>query len=134
LKPATTVPFTAGKSPVCHCHSLRASSVLRLAWLVPGCDSEHAFFSKMQSGSAPYDALMFGLGLVPCPCNSEEETMRFAKILSVCLGLLFVVGLQLNVNSEVSGAGNSPKATVFLADGGHPLPPPMMADGGHPLP
>jgi hypothetical protein len=60
--------------------------------------------------------------------------MRFTKILSVCLGLLFVVGLQLNVNSGVLGAGNPLQKTAFVADGGHPLPPPTIVDGGHPLP
>ena len=60
--------------------------------------------------------------------------MRFTKILSVCLGLLFVVGLQLNVNSGALGAENPLENTAFVADGGHPLPPPTLADGGHPLP
>jgi hypothetical protein len=59
--------------------------------------------------------------------------MRFRRILSVCLGLLFVAALQVNVNSGALGAGNSLQNPAVL-DGGHPLPPPLLADGGHPLP
>lgn len=78
---------------------------------------------------------MFMLGLIRCPGISEEETMRFTKILSVCLGLVFIWGLQANGNSGASGTGDRLHKTRLLADGGDPLPPPpLMADGGDPLP
>jgi hypothetical protein len=76
---------------------------------------------------------MFELGLIQCLRKSEEETMRFTKILGVCLAVVFVLGLQLNGNSGL-GVGNNPQNAAVLLDGGHPLPPPMLADGGHPLP
>lgn len=78
---------------------------------------------------------MFMPGLIRCPGISEEETMRFTKILSVCFGLVFIWGLQANGNSGASGTGDRPQKTKLLADGGDPLPPPsLMADGGDPLP
>jgi len=62
--------------------------------------------------------------------------MRFTKILSVCLGGIFVVGLSLNVGSNAIGAANAfQNGTMLVADGGAPLPPPVLvADGGAPLP
>jgi len=61
--------------------------------------------------------------------------MRFTKILSVCLGGIFVVGLSLNVGSNAIGAANAFQNGTMLADGGAPLPPPVLvADGGAPLP
>jgi hypothetical protein len=83
------------------------------------------------------------------PESSEEELMRFRKILLVSLGLVLFAGANAHQACSTASAGKSltkfpvvesaaPQAlsTLLIADGGHPLPPPppMLADGGHPLP
>jgi hypothetical protein len=57
--------------------------------------------------------------------------MRFGKILFVSCGLVLFAGLT----ARQSAAPQAP-SILWIADGGHPLPPPpvMLADGGHPLP
>ncbi|MCU1243544.1 MAG: hypothetical protein JWO71_4270 [Candidatus Acidoferrum typicum] len=75
--------------------------------------------------------------------------MRFRKILFVCLGLTLFAGVSARQACSTAPAGKlltkfpvvqsvAPQALsiLWIADGGHPLPPPppMVADGGHPLP
>jgi hypothetical protein len=60
--------------------------------------------------------------------------MRLTKILSVCLGVVFVLALHLNGNSGALTAGSNLQNPAVLLDGGRPLPPPTLADGGRPLP
>jgi hypothetical protein len=74
--------------------------------------------------------------------------MRFRKILLVSFGVVLFVGASAPQASSTALAAKSlakltvvesavPQAlsVLFIADGGHPLPPPPIAmDGGHPLP
>jgi hypothetical protein len=82
------------------------------------------------------------------PESSEEELMRFRKILLVSLGLVLFAGVSARQACSTASAGKlltkfavvesaAPQALsiLLIADGGHPLPPPPLAiDGGHPLP
>jgi hypothetical protein len=74
--------------------------------------------------------------------------MRFCKILLVSFGVVLFAGISarqacstalaarlLTKITVVESAAPQALSTTFIADGGHPLPPPPIAmDGGHPLP
>jgi hypothetical protein len=74
--------------------------------------------------------------------------MRFRKILLVSCGSVLFAGISpsqacstafaaklLTKFTVVESAAAPALSIPFIADGGHPLPPPPIAiDGGHPLP
>jgi hypothetical protein len=66
--------------------------------------------------------------------SQEEEIMRFAKILLVCLGLVLLVGSQVNGSLGATDVTNR-LLGIIIADGTEPPPiPPLTADGTEPPP